>query len=239
VPGWRRPSETTDGSGDQALSTRGHGAEIAVQWARLTVARTDSPGACGGASDRQERRRGAYERLVNEGFSIMKKPAVVITHPVPPEVVSLLRRSCRVFVNDSPKAWPRRALFLHSLHADALMTRDAREVDRDMLDACRRLRVVAANSACGMRTVDLDAFTDRGVWLTSVDPRQFNGSRSPADADMVLACSILQALSGDIPHQAVNQFSMIQMMAGHAVSSATDARSGRCRATRPAPVQGG
>lgn len=147
------------------------------------------------------------------------KPTVVITHPAPAEVVRLLERSCLVLMNQGPEDWSRRALISHCLCADALMTRDAREVTRDVLLACRRLRVVAANSVIGLTAPDVDLFTFRGVWLAAADLCERGAPFCSGGADMALACNILQALSGDIPEEAVNQRSMIEMMASLGAAS--------------------
>lgn len=93
------------------------------------------------------------------------RPLTVVTHAVQAETMTLLRRSCEVFVcerSPSPEV-----LALHAGEASALLAFMPDRVDSALLDACPQLRIVAG-AFKGADNVDVDACTTHGVWVTVV-----------------------------------------------------------------------
>jgi phosphonate dehydrogenase len=82
------------------------------------------------------------------------RPKVVVTNPVFPETIELLRKHCDVDINPSPEPWPAVEVRRRCSDADALLAFMTDSVDAGLLEACPRLKVVACTRA--------------GVWLTAV-----------------------------------------------------------------------
>jgi phosphonate dehydrogenase len=95
------------------------------------------------------------------------RPLVVITHKVHGEVKDLLSRQCGVIANDSIESWPREKVLEITREADALLAFMPDWVDREFLEQCPKLRIVAA-ALKGFDNFDVEACTDRGVWFTVV-----------------------------------------------------------------------
>ena len=95
----------------------------------------------------------------------MTRPKVVITHWVHTEVIQLLEQSCTVIPNTSRLTLPRGEILKRSRDADGLMVFMPDCVDRDFLDNCPALKVIAA-ALKGYDNFDVDACTRRGVWFT-------------------------------------------------------------------------
>lgn len=96
------------------------------------------------------------------------RPVAVLTHRVHEKVLAMLGSSCEVLPNQSADSLPHAELRRRSAQADALMVFMPDQVDADLLDACPRLRVVAG-ALKGYDNVDVDACTERGVWVTRVE----------------------------------------------------------------------
>jgi phosphonate dehydrogenase len=90
---------------------------------------------------------------------------VVITHWVHDEVIELLERSCTVVANRSRETHSRDEILRRSRDAEALMAFMPDRIDEDFLDACPRLRIIAA-ALKGYDNFDVTACTRRSVWLT-------------------------------------------------------------------------
>lgn len=93
----------------------------------------------------------------------MEKARVYVTRRLPDEVLERLSESfdCKCWPHhDTPV--PRETLIREVATADGLLTMLTESVDRDLLAAAPRLRVVS-NMAVGYDNVDLDAARERGV----------------------------------------------------------------------------
>ena len=72
-----------------------------------------------------------------------RKPRVVITHWVHPEVIALLEERCEVVANPTRETLPRETVLKRARDAQALMAFVPDVVDDAFLGACPKLRVVA------------------------------------------------------------------------------------------------
>jgi phosphonate dehydrogenase len=95
------------------------------------------------------------------------KPKVVITHWVHPEVIEFLSRNCEVVPNLTRETLPREEVIRRTEDAQAIMVFMPDCVDRDFLEACPELKIVAA-ALKGYDNFDVDACTRYGVWFTIV-----------------------------------------------------------------------
>jgi phosphonate dehydrogenase len=96
------------------------------------------------------------------------RPVVVLTHRVHPEILDLLGRVCEVVPNQDNDSLPASELRRRAADADALMAFMPDQIDADFLDGCPRLQVVAG-ALKGYDNIDVDACTERGIWLTRVE----------------------------------------------------------------------
>lgn len=94
-------------------------------------------------------------------------PKVVITHWVHPEVIEYLSPSCEVIANPTRDTWSREEILQLAHAAEAIMTFMPDQIDEEFLQACPKLRVVAA-ALKGYDNFDVAACTRRGVWFTIV-----------------------------------------------------------------------
>lgn len=97
----------------------------------------------------------------------MKKPKVVLTHRVHPEILELLAPHCELTLNQTPETLPREELLRRLADAQAMMAFMPDSVDADFLAACPQLKVIGG-ALKGFDNFDVDACTKRGVWLTYV-----------------------------------------------------------------------
>ncbi|MBU1042208.1 MAG: hydroxyacid dehydrogenase [Proteobacteria bacterium] len=96
-----------------------------------------------------------------------QKPLVVVTHWIHPEVAEYLSEHCRLLQNDTRETLPRKELFVRLAQADATMMFMPDWVDRELLDHAPKLKVIGA-ALKGFDNYDVEAITERGVWLTNV-----------------------------------------------------------------------
>lgn len=96
-----------------------------------------------------------------------EKPLAVITHWIHPEVAVYLAQHCRLLLNDTRETLPRQELFARLAQADAAMMFMPDWVDRELLDHAPQLKVIGA-ALKGFDNYDVEAITERGVWLTNV-----------------------------------------------------------------------
>lgn len=107
---------------------------------------------------------------------------VLITNHVPPEVISPLAETAEVLLGPAGgELMPRAAVLEIGPTLDAIINQTELRVDSELLDRCRRLRVVA-NVAAGTDNLDLPLMTARGVWATNTP-----GVFCQATADLTLA----------------------------------------------------
>ena len=96
-----------------------------------------------------------------------RKPRVVITHWVHPEVIALLEERCEVVANPTRETLPRETVLKRARDAEALMAFMPDRVDDEFLAACPRLRVIAG-CLKGYDNFDVESCRRRGVWFTIV-----------------------------------------------------------------------
>jgi phosphonate dehydrogenase len=93
------------------------------------------------------------------------RPLTIATHALHVDTLALLREHCEVDVCEQPPSPG--ALAARAADADAVLAFMPDRIDRWLLDACLRLRIVAG-AFKGADNVDVDACTARGVWVTVV-----------------------------------------------------------------------
>ena len=96
----------------------------------------------------------------------MEKPRVLITRRLALAPDSVLGAGIEIDQHDSEEALERRELLRRVREVSALLAVLGDRVDRELLDAAPRLRIVA-NHAVGYDNVDVPACTARGVWVTN------------------------------------------------------------------------
>ena len=96
----------------------------------------------------------------------MEKPRVLITRRLALAPDSVLGAGIEIDQHDSEEALERHELLRRSREVSALLAVLGDRVDRELLDAAPRLRVVA-NHAVGYDNVDVPSCTARGVWVTN------------------------------------------------------------------------
>ncbi|MGZ6144260.1 MAG: 2-hydroxyacid dehydrogenase [Myxococcales bacterium] len=96
----------------------------------------------------------------------MDKPRVFITRKLALDPATVLGPGIEIDQFDSEDPLPRADLLRRVSEASALVPILGDRVDRELLDAAPRLRIVA-NHAVGYDNVDVPACTARGVWVTN------------------------------------------------------------------------
>lgn len=110
---------------------------------------------------------------------------VVVTDPLPVESLRALHEVATVQTFDrSPKG---KELFAAVAEADALITRSATSVTRELLTAAPRLKVIG-RAGVGIDNIDLDAATERGIIVINVA-----GGNSVAVAEHVFGLLLAMA----------------------------------------------
>jgi len=94
------------------------------------------------------------------------KPRVFITRRLALDPASVLGPGIEIDQFDSEEPLPRGELLKRVAEASALLPILGDRVDRELLDAAPRLRIVA-NHAVGYDNVDVQACTERGIWVTN------------------------------------------------------------------------
>lgn len=117
-----------------------------------------------------------------------EKPVVLIADALAPEAEDILRPHVHV----RRVAGKRRGELLSAVHqADALIVRSATRVDREVLDAAPRLKVVG-RAGVGVDNIDVDAATERGVLVANTPTANIHSACEHAIA-------LLLAAARDIP----------------------------------------
>jgi phosphonate dehydrogenase len=93
------------------------------------------------------------------------QPTIVVTHWVHPEVTELLSQSGAVIGNPTRETLPRGEIIRLTRDADALLAFMPDVVDQAFLDACPKLKIVAA-ALKGFDNFDVQAMAQRGIWFT-------------------------------------------------------------------------
>jgi phosphonate dehydrogenase len=120
-----------------------------------------------------------------------RRPRVVITHRVHDEILALLASEADVIPNQTAATLDRAEVFARTRDADALIAFMPDHIDRALLDACPRLRIVAG-ALRGYDNIDVAAASERGIWVTVV-PELL------ADATAELGIGLLVMLARRIP----------------------------------------
>lgn len=94
------------------------------------------------------------------------RPRLLITRKVFPEVLERLAPHFEIDSNQEDEDWPRATLLGRAADRDALFVTAIDRVDRELLAACPRVRIVATGSV-GYNHVDLAACAERGVAVTN------------------------------------------------------------------------
>jgi glyoxylate reductase len=118
----------------------------------------------------------------------MTKLSVFVTRNLPGEATDVLRPHFDVGMwPDADNPIPRDALLREASQADALLCLLTEKVDRELLAAAPRLRIVA-NMAVGFDNVDVAACTERGVVVTNTP-----GVLTESTADLAFALLLAAA----------------------------------------------
>lgn len=97
----------------------------------------------------------------------MKAGKIVVTSKVFAQTLELLSQWGEPLANDTIDPWPKDELLQKAQDAVAIMAFMPDVVDGAFLDACPRLRIVSC-ALKGYDNFDVEACTERGVWLTVV-----------------------------------------------------------------------
>eukprot|EP00747_Dinoflagellata_sp_TGD_P169760 gnl/TRDRNA2_/TRDRNA2_199595_c0_seq1.p1 gnl/TRDRNA2_/TRDRNA2_199595_c0~~gnl/TRDRNA2_/TRDRNA2_199595_c0_seq1.p1 ORF type:complete len:389 (+),score=52.01 gnl/TRDRNA2_/TRDRNA2_199595_c0_seq1:73-1239(+) len=93
---------------------------------------------------------------------------VVVTSRAFPETLQLLESaSLQVVANDCDEPWPAEVLASHAAEADALMCFMPDTIDSAFLARCPQLKIIGC-ALKGFDNFDVQAATDKGVWITYV-----------------------------------------------------------------------
>ena len=95
-----------------------------------------------------------------------KKPSLLITRRVFPEVIERLNERFELAANQEDEIWTREALLERVRGKDALYVVTSDRVDGELLDAAGSVRIVATGSV-GFNHIDLDACRSRGVVVSN------------------------------------------------------------------------
>ena len=96
----------------------------------------------------------------------MMRAKLLVTRRVFPEVLELLRGHFEIEANQDDAEWSRADLLARVADKDALYVVSSDRVDRELLEAAPKVRIVATGSV-GFNHVDLAACRERGVRVTN------------------------------------------------------------------------
>jgi phosphonate dehydrogenase len=126
------------------------------------------------------------------------QPRVVITRRIQPEIVEMLSHTFVIVPNMTATSLSRDELLRRSKDAQALVVTANDVVDRDFLDQCPDLRIIASTFN-GPGLVDVQACSDHGVWYTVVE-----GLPPESIAQLEAAANVFEAFLGKNPKGADN-----------------------------------
>ncbi|MGF1514626.1 MAG: phosphonate dehydrogenase [Elainellaceae cyanobacterium] len=96
-----------------------------------------------------------------------RRPKVVVTHWVHPDVIEFLGQTCDVLENPTRDTLSPEEVLRRAQDAEGLMVFMPDSVDAAFLAACPRLRVIAG-ALRGYDNFDVEACRDRNIWFTIV-----------------------------------------------------------------------
>lgn len=94
------------------------------------------------------------------------RPKLLVTRRVFPEVIERLKPHFEIEGNADDSIWPREAFVRRAADRDALFVVGSDRVDRALLDACPRLKIVATGTV-GYNHIDVAACAERGIAVTN------------------------------------------------------------------------
>ena len=94
------------------------------------------------------------------------RPTLLITRKVFPEVLDRLAPYFDFAANQDDDDWPRAGLLARAADRDALFVTGSDRIDRELIDACPRLRMIATGTV-GYNHIDLTACGERGIAVSN------------------------------------------------------------------------
>jgi phosphonate dehydrogenase len=94
-------------------------------------------------------------------------PLVVLTNKTFDETRAAFDGIARVVANEGHEPWPAEEIMARSRDAAAIMAFMPDRIDGAFLDRCKNLKVIGA-ALKGFDNIDVEAATERGVWVTIV-----------------------------------------------------------------------
>lgn len=94
-------------------------------------------------------------------------PIVVLTSRTFPQTRAVLEGSAHVIAREDGEPWSNEELLERCREATGVMAFMTDRIDRAFLDQCPRLKVIGA-ALKGFDNIDVEAATERGVWVTIV-----------------------------------------------------------------------
>jgi glyoxylate reductase len=94
------------------------------------------------------------------------RPKIFVTHALPAEVLERLSEVCDYRLPDKPGTPSREELIAGVSEADGLISLLTDQVDREVISAAKRLRIIA-NVAVGYNNIDVPAAAERGIFVTN------------------------------------------------------------------------
>jgi glyoxylate reductase len=96
----------------------------------------------------------------------MARPRIFVTRKIADAALDLLRRECEVGVGPEDRALSQTELIQAVRDCDGLLPVGHAPVNRELIEAATRLRVIA-NFGVGVDHIDIPAATARGVWVSN------------------------------------------------------------------------
>jgi glyoxylate reductase len=96
----------------------------------------------------------------------MSGPRVLVTRPIAPEAIEILRSACQLSIGPESREFSRSELLAAVRDCQGLLVVGHPRIDGALLDAAPGLRVVS-NFGVGVDHIDVGAATARGVWVTN------------------------------------------------------------------------
>ncbi|MCD6679364.1 MAG: D-glycerate dehydrogenase [Burkholderiaceae bacterium] len=95
-----------------------------------------------------------------------RRPKLLVTRRVFPEVVERLKPYFALEGNADDTPWPREELLQRAADREALLVVGSDRIDRELLDACAQLKIVATGTV-GYNHIDVAACAERGIAVTN------------------------------------------------------------------------
>lgn len=119
------------------------------------------------------------------------KPSVLVAHPLLPEAADLLAEAAEVELATETEILPKSALVAKLRDKEGLLALLVDEIDREVIDAAPRLRIIA-NCAVGVNNIDVRHARAKGILVTNTP-----GVLTEATAD--LSWALVLAVARRLP----------------------------------------